>query len=530
MAHTSITHRCIVFLLLVLFFLSLFSPVKAYKTNGIFCKTDISTHFNYRALVSHKPLRINNDSEFNTMFPNRTIECLEINGTGYGYCIFIGNCSQAFTIKDCFLHNASGNITPYSFNTGLYLYHSLNAIISNNSFSGNDDGISLWDSTDNIIENNSCTSNFIYGISLFSSYNNIIKNNKLFNCGLNLEGTRIYHFNMNVIGQDNTVNNKPICYMKNQTNSIIPDGIGQVFLANCSGITIKNRVFSNCSVGIVLAFTNKTVISNNIFYRNTDGISCLYSNNNTITNNSYNIGSYSSFYSMYSDNNVIVNNSCLNYNGSAIQLFKSNDNIIKSNNYSENGCGIYIEYSGHCLIIDNYCCINEQNGITVLFSFDIKIYGNNCIKNKQNGMWIIFAGNNDISENNFINNKLYGIDISNPFPPTISNCNRIYLNNLIDNNGATSKFDGSHIQVRDETGTNYWNNSEKGNYWSDWTGPDNNHDGIVDAAYILDGGAGAKDYYPLANPVVVTEFSPVSIILLSVILITMVLVWFRRTK
>jgi hypothetical protein len=48
-----------------------------------------------------------------------------------------------------------------------------------------------------------------------------------------------------------------------------------------------------------------------------------------------------------------------------------------------------------------------------------------------------------------------------------------------------------------------------GNYWSDWTTPDAKSgpnqdqlgsDGIVDFPYLLDGGSGARDYYPLATP------------------------------
>ena len=36
-----------------------------------------------------------------------------------------------------------------------------------------------------------------------------------------------------------------------------------------------------------------------------------------------------------------------------------------------------------------------------------------------------------------------------------------------------------------------------GNYWNDWTASDSNGDGIADAPYALDGGAGAADNYPL---------------------------------
>ena len=37
--------------------------------------------------TTHAPIRINSDTEFNASFSNRTIWNLEINGTGYGFCI-----------------------------------------------------------------------------------------------------------------------------------------------------------------------------------------------------------------------------------------------------------------------------------------------------------------------------------------------------------------------------------------------------------------------------------------------------------
>ncbi|TFH05491.1 MAG: hypothetical protein E4H14_12615, partial [Candidatus Thorarchaeota archaeon] len=57
----------------------------------------------------------------------------------------------------------------------------------------------------------------------------------------------------------NTVNSKPLGYFKSLTSAII-DGTqyGQVILANCSDVTVKNGVFTN--VGIQLGFcTNCTL-------------------------------------------------------------------------------------------------------------------------------------------------------------------------------------------------------------------------------------------------------------------------------
>ena len=70
-----------------------------------------------------------------------------------------------------------------------------------------------------------------------------------------------------------------------------------------------------------------------------------------------------------------------------------------------------------------------------------------------------------------------------------------------------------------DIGTNFWNNTSHGNYWSDWCSPDNDSDGIVDFPRNIDGGA--RDNYPIAwtpPPSVIESLSPTLIVILFVIL------------
>ena len=65
-----------------------------------------------------------------------------------------------------------------------------------------------------------------------------------------------------------------------------------------------------------------------------------------------------------------------------------------------------------------------------------------------------------------------------------SQSNLIYYNEYIDNNlprnlTTTQAYDGGAY--------NDWDNGTIGNYWSDWTTPDNNNDGIVDLPYNISG-------------------------------------------
>ena len=69
-----------------------------------------------------------------------------------------------------------------------------------------------------------------------------------------------------------------------------------------------------------------------------------------------------------------------------------------------------------------------------------------------------------------------------------SSNNLLYHNNLI-NNTNNNAYD---------TSTNQWNTSTVGNYYSDYTGSDNDSDGIGDTSYQIPGGS-SIDYFPLMH-------------------------------
>jgi hypothetical protein len=104
-----------------------------------------------------------------------------------------------------------------------------------------------------------------------------------------------------------------------------------------------------------------------------------------------------------------------------------------------------------------------------------------------------------------------------------SNSNYIHHNNFINNNAGG-------VQAYDDTGTNYWNTSSEGNYWSDWTSPDNNNDGIVDYPYQIDGGAGVKDNYPLVGQVVIPQFPALPFTVIIIVILFLAVGGFVRKK
>jgi parallel beta-helix repeat protein len=104
---------------------------------------------------------------------------------------------------------------------------------------------------------------------------------------------------------------------------------------------------------------------------------------------------------------------------------------------------------------------------------------NNAYGNYYDGIGLFDSGNCTIIENNVNDNPLYGIIIGS------SGNTVIYHNNFVSNSLQASDYDFS----------NRWDDGVEGNYWSNYTGVDSNHDGIGDTAHVIIGGS--QDNRPL---------------------------------
>ncbi len=108
------------------------------------------------------------------------IEGYEIDGGGYGYSIYIGNVTNHFEVRECYLHNASGKEEEYFRNSGLYLYNTTNGTILDNSVSNNEQiGIYLKHARNTFVNDNSVFSNVGHGILIESGSENTIVNNTM---------------------------------------------------------------------------------------------------------------------------------------------------------------------------------------------------------------------------------------------------------------------------------------------------------------------------------------------------------------
>ncbi|MGA1822600.1 MAG: putative Ig domain-containing protein [Thermoplasmatota archaeon] len=242
-----------------------------------------------------------------------------------------------------------------------------------------------------------------------------------------------------------------------------------------------------------------------------------------------------------SETKARVNNCRSTLNGLGFVFPSSSGVKLLASNASYNA-GVGVAMGDH--VISSYnneirdCEIieNGENGINIQ-GYDIEIINNTIRDNAWDSIYISFNSHDiRIMNNRMINNSHYfntenielwkdSTDISivgnwiegssryaihmhdTGGSPPASYGNLIYYNNFIDNGR-----DG--IQAYDVSGQNRWNSSDHGNYWSDWTSPDTDSDGIVDTPYSTAGKG--KDYLPstkpLVSPLILNKDAPDSVV------------------
>jgi parallel beta-helix repeat protein len=133
--------------------------------------------------------------------------------------------------------------------------------------------------------------------------------------GIIIHGGSLEHWTTHTIDASNRVNGKPICYWKNRTGGVTPSNAGQVILANCQDIDIRNHNFTDYS-GILLGYSSNNKIIGNTVSNNIYGIYLSHSHSNNVSGNIVSNNFIEGVYLRNSNNNNITNN-YLSWNGHA---------------------------------------------------------------------------------------------------------------------------------------------------------------------------------------------------------------------
>ncbi len=238
-------------------------------------------------------------------------------------------------------------------------------------------------------------------------------------------------------------------YIVVERDNVVVDGVGYTL----------QGTGAFASTGIDLTGRSNVTIRNvriNAFYY---GIRLYESSKNTISGNNITINEKGGIYALYSFSNTISGNNITN-NEYGIRFYASSSNSVSESNITN----------------------NEWGGIDLWLSSSNSISGNS-IRNNGYGMYLGSSSDNTVSGNNIKANNGYGIHLWH------SSNNAIYHNNFVDNTQ----------QVSIRSTTNVWDDDAgKGNYWSDYTGVDSDHDGIGDTPCVIDNNN--QDNYPLMSP------------------------------
>ena len=262
----------------------------------------------------------------------------------------------------------SGNtVTGVRYGVGIRERYGSNNTIIGNFVDNPGHGIRSELGASNTLISGNTVANCEAGVVLLHVYNDTIIGNNLDSGGIIIDpqySDTLPFWNSHTI-ENNYVNGRPIYYYKNNSDTVtVPSDAGQVILANCSKITIRDLNLSGVYSGIQLGFSSHNNINGNTIAQSTDGysISLAYSSFNNITENTLtDTNDAIDIYLREScDSNIISGNSIAG-SGEGIHLHNSSGNRIFENNIANSGTGIRLYYGSNNILYHNNFIENSQN-------------------------------------------------------------------------------------------------------------------------------------------------------------------------
>ncbi len=186
--------------------------------------------------------------------------------------------------------------------------------------------------------------------------------------------------------------------------------------------------------------------------------------------------------------------------GNVVRVTRDYVNItgftIQRGGHAYTNSGIYVGSTRHCDISANYI-VDSDDG--VFGSPRDMSVTDNIIEGNFLGVALDSGATNNVIFRNHLVANYVGVHLN------LADANFILQNNMTNNQRSVTLWDSSNNRVyhnnflNDTFGSttyaNFLDNGLEGNYWSNHTGVDLNHDGIGDSPYVID--ANNTDYCPL---------------------------------
>ncbi|MFX0206445.1 MAG: right-handed parallel beta-helix repeat-containing protein, partial [Candidatus Hodarchaeota archaeon] len=258
--------------------------------------------------------------------------------------------------------------------------------------------------TDNLVEHNGG------GIEIESVEGCVLMNNTIIGHGFHIHRMESHQFNEWIV-KNNTVNDKPIIFWMDITDSVVPETAGQVFLIRVQRINVTNLNIDSVANSIYAIASDDVKIQN-----------CQFSNNNksalrfevTINFNisgNYIIQSDQGIYLQESEFSIIENNVITN-NQNGINLWNSPDTQIKGNIIHNNSWqGVSVQESPNIVILNNSIMNHDYQGVFVSGSTFCDIMNNIMADNNGYGIELSWGTKICLVEDNLIQNNSDGIAV-----------------------------------------------------------------------------------------------------------------------
>ncbi len=297
--------------------------------------------------------------------------------------------------------------------------------IRNSGTSANQAGIQLWGCQGCHVANNNIADNRV-GIQLHSSSNISLADNVMTGDSIFIDRGSLEHWNTHSIDTSNTVDGKPVHYLKNVVGGSVPLGAGEVILANCTGVTVENQNITNGTVGISLGYSSGNVIANNNL--STHGMHAMdfwYADNNAVVNNSVSDTTFHAVQIYFSKDYVVLNNTVFDNTYPGILLWSPVNVTVEGNNIFSNGFGLSLVDPENVTVQYNRI-FGNSGAIRVSGSSGAVIRRNELFLNG-GGINLMDAPHITIVENNIFSNSGTAVYISSTTNVTVER-NRIQSN------------------------------------------------------------------------------------------------------